>query len=755
MIKQEKGLFPNAQCLAAKSSQHCSTMAFDPIFQRTKKFRRVTFADRRLLFKDLGNFTKLIDLESTMSGRHFNRNYQPSRNAFNPERLGFDRSRRNYNGGSNGRTITRDHNDRQITILDSSQMAQPIHPNGEQTSRSQHSPPPQRSRSDRASNPQPYRNSNGHPRSGPPRSSEADSRNFYRYNSRRSPERTIAQRDRNPIVEGSSTKLAEQSPSTSSSRQFDRNSGRHNRQGPYSRHGPDNSDRRRDRVTARDSVMEDTSPPKHNGNARQNSRTSTSQSSRGSQAENVSNRDGNTIAESSESRHARRDPPAQPARDTQPKETPKVKEQPPTPIKDTLSFITSKSLDQDDDLDFENDDDVVTDAYIDQPDATLPEQRNSNDLNLNDALDSTVHSQKRESAASPRKEPDLIGPSSPRDEEERNRRGLNHNSSTKGKQTAPAPGGRKPPAPWSEHRSKRDGRIYYWNKDTDKVQYAFPGDDETTNGHGSNSASSTQASNLETEDKKRKADDERGQSTSNHRGSSSQPVQRPSGSAGKGKAHEDDPANNMPAEKRPRRDYNDSRGRNDYRVPHHRLPEAQPRPNTQVPLVPQEELFRQQEFDRRPPPRPSFQPRGPRSMEPSGRRRARETSLPPASLSSGHGANRTRSPPRTARSFEDNGRADDPRRRRATDLIPPRYPHPRRPVDNPNDVPLANRARLPYQSQPASSSNNTSQDIREHGDGNRLSNRRDEVITNSRTERHDSNKDKEPAPYRQIRHRQG
>jgi hypothetical protein len=29
------------------------------------------------------------------------------------------------------------------------------------------------------------------------------------------------------------------------------------------------------------------------------------------------------------------------------------------------------------------------------------------------------------------------------------------------------------------------------------------------------------------------------------------------------------------------------------------------------------------------------------------------------------------------------------------------------------------------------------------------------VITNSRTERNDSNKDNEPAPYRQSRHRQG
>ncbi|CAO3668405.1 unnamed protein product [Umbelopsis ramanniana] len=715
MIKQDKSLFQTRSGIAANSSQHCSTIGLP----------------------------------------------QFSKNAFNPERLGSDRNRRNYNGGANGRTITRDpnvQNDRQITILDSSQMAQPNHPNGEQSSRSHRSPPPQRGRSDRAPNTQPYRNSNGHPRSDPPLPGGEDSRNLYRNNSRQSPERSIGQRDRKPIVEGSSTKMGQQSPSTSSSRQFDRNSGRHNRQRPYSRPGPDNSDRRRDRPAARDPVKRNTSPPRHNESARQESRTSSSQSSKGSQTENVLNRDGNTAAESSESKHTRRDPPVQSACDTQPREIPTAREQPPTPITDTLRFITSKSLDQDDDLDFENDDDVVTDAYIQQPDATQSEQRDSNSLDLTDASDSTGNSQKRESATegitSPRKEPEFRGPSSPQDEEERNQRGVNHNSSTKGNQKASAPEDRKPPAPWSEHRSTRDGQIYYWNKDTDKVQYAFPGD-ETTNGHRSNSASSTRVSTSETEDRKRKADDERDRSTSNQRGSSSRPVQRSSGPAGKGKAREDDPATNMPAEKRPRRDYNDSRGRSDYREPRHRFSEAQPRPNAQVPLVTQEELYRQQDFDRRPPPRPSFQSRGPRPMEPPDRRRAREPSPPPASLPLGHGPNRTRSPPRTARSFQDNGRADDPRRRRDTNPIPPRYPHPRRPVDNPNDVPLPNRARLPYSSQPSSSSNNTSQDVREHRDSNRPSNRRDEVITNSRTERNDSNKDNEPAPYRQSRHRQG
>jgi hypothetical protein len=716
----------------------------------------VTFARiGRSLFKDFGKFTELTDLDSIMSGGHFNRNHQPPRNAFNSERLGPDRNRRNYNGGANERTITRDHNlqnDRQITFLDSSQMRQTDRQNEEQHSRSHNSPPPQRGRLDQAPNTQPYRSSNGHPRSDPPIASGEDSRNFHRSNSHRSPERSIAQRNRKPIMDGRSTNVAQRSPSTPSSRHSDQNDVRHNRQGPYSRLGPDNSNRRWDRPVARDTVIRNTSPPRRNETARQDSRTSSSRSSRGSQSEDHLNRDGNSTAEGSEPRHARRDPPVQPSCDTQSKENATEEEHPAPSKRDTLSFITSKDEDQDD-LDFENDDEVVTDADPPQPDASLPEQRDRNRLDLNDVLDSTGRSHREESTTktttSPRKESEGRGPSSPQSEEDRHRQGVSHNNSTKGKQKESTDVDREPPAPWKREYSRRDGRVYYHNPETDENQNAFP-ENETKNGHGSNSVSSTQASTSPTEDRKRKTEDERERPNSNYRGSSSRPGQRPSGTSGKGNAREGDPTTILPTEKRPRRDYNDSRGRNDHPEARHRFPEAQSRPNIPMPLVSQEELYRQQELDRRPN-RPSFPARGPRPMEPSVRRRPRE-SPPPAPLPLNHVPNRAQSPPRKGRSFEDNSRADDPRRRRDNHPIPPRFP--RRPLVNPNDVPLPplNRGRS---SQPSSSSN-TSQDTRQYRDSNRPpSNRRDDAITNSRTERNGSHKDNETAPYHQSRHRQG
>ncbi|KAI8575574.1 hypothetical protein K450DRAFT_261015 [Umbelopsis ramanniana AG] len=657
-----------------------------------------------------------------MSGRNFHRNHQPSSNAFNPERLGSDRNRRNYNGG--GRTIARDRNlqnDRQITFLDSSQMEHTNDQSGEQRSRSHNSPPPQRGRPDRTPNPQSYRSSNGHPRSDPPSQSGVDSRNFHRSNSHRSPERSIAQRDRKPIITERSNNVAQRLPPTPSSRQSDRNDVRYNRQGPYSR--SDNSNRRWERPSARDEAVRNTSPPRRNENARQDSRTSSSQSSRGSHTEDRSNRDGNTTAEGSESRHARKDPPVQSSCDTQSREITTKEEHSSLSQIDTLSFITSKDIDQDD-LDFEGYDDVVTDADLPQPDATQPEQRDNNSLDLNDASDSTGRSHREESTtkstASTRKEPEHSGPQSPHNIEDRNQPVVSPNNSVRGNQKASSNVDREPPPPWKKHYSRRDGRVYYHNEETD------------------------------ISDRKRKAEDERDRSTSNHRGPSSRSGHQSNGPSGKGKARESDPPITMPDEKRPKHDYNDSKSRNDHHESRHRFPEPQSRPNIPMPLVSQEELFSQQGFDRRSN-RPSFPVRGSRPMEPTVRRRPRD-SPPPVPLPLDRVPNRPRSPPRRGRPSEDISRPDDPRRRRDNHPIPARYP--RRPVDNPNDVPLPPRDRSTRPSQP-SSSNNTSQDTRQYRDSNRPLNRRDDVITNSRAERNGNHKDNEPVPYHQSRHRQG
>ncbi|KAG2187990.1 hypothetical protein INT44_000740 [Umbelopsis vinacea] len=684
-----------------------------------------------------------------MSGRNFNRNHQPSNNAFNPERLGPDRNRRSYNGG--GRTITRDQNpqnDRQITFLDSSQMRHTDDQSGEQRSRSHNSPPPQRGRPPNAPS---YRDSDRHPRSDPPSHNEVDRRNFQRSPPHRSPERPMAQRDSKPKITERSGSVPQRLPSPSSSRRSDRNGSRYDRQGPYSRSGPHNSNRRWEQPAARDRATRNTSPPRRNEKTRQDSRTSSSQSSRGSQTEDRSNRDGNTTAEGSESRHARRDPPAQPSRDTQSRENNKAKEEHPPPSqRDTLSFITSKDVDQDD-LDFDYDD-VVTDADQPQPDTTQPEQKDRNILDLNDVSGSTGLSHGEELTTStntpPRKEPENNRPSSPHNREDRHQQGVNLNNSTRGKQKASSNVDREPPPPWKKHYTSAN-RVSYYNTKTDVSQYEFP-ENETTNGHTSKSVLSAQASTLNADDRKRKADDERDRPTSNHRG----PSPRPSGSSGKGKARESNSGTTMPAEKRPRHDYNDSRSRNDHPESRHRLPEPQSRHNISTPLVSQEELFRRQEPDRRPN-RPSFPARGPRPMEPPVRRRPRE-SPPPAPLALDHVPNRPpRSPPRRSRPSEDNSRPDDLRHRRDDRPIPPRYP--RRPLDNPNDVPLPplNRDRSTRPSQPSSSSSNPSQDTRQYRDNNRPPNRRDEVITNSRTERNGNHKDNEPFPYHQSRHRQG